>query len=925
MHKFLLTVTLFLVTGAALFAQLPSPPKPKPLAIRRVNGVVRDSLGKVIPAAAVRLIAASDTLHTLTSEYGVFNFPEVRSVYFTLEVQMAGYHPYFKKYFLNDVKPILVLPPLVLTSSLVQLKGITVTTEKGPQQRGDTTEFWAKDYIVRDYARLEDMLKRMEGFSTDANGMLSYNGKPVNKALFNGTKYFDGDVAAAIKELPADIVERIQVIQDNEDGTGPKKSMSAASSQTLNIVTKPDKSAARMYQASAAAGTQDRYTGVLSAKSLDGNRMWGIGVSNTQEPLGIKREAPLGTISNMMERMVSAWQTGGSGGMLKGSAARLNYNDRIGKMSYSVAYLFNRTHMLNETENMTEEFYKDGSLKRNTTSREDDTRTEHGLMLSADLHLPDFSMMTQLSANTTASVSNNTTETRQTGIIDNLQRGATGMHTQTPNYRFSAMLNFFEHKKLRMSVSLNSGLNATNGSGHDNTDIYSSAGAGKPDSSLYLLQQQKISNANHAVGVTFAYGHREKYDIKLEIIPSLFRTITNNYRDQVIGDQPAKRLNDLSNDEALTNARLPVALSATYNFTRKLAVEVRGEYQTIWQQTQLRLKDLDLSTRSSFFSPHISFSYRRSNTSVVRASYQRNVNTPSLLQLNPKPYYTSPFDVMFGNPDLKNGVMTTASAEYQNFGTQSGIIVDLSGHYMFTNNGIGANRIVQVDSVTNTIRTETHYLNLKGGDTKTIRASIAKNLKPMNMMFRLAGNAQWAKQLFFASSHAEQTDQRTYDGNFTAAITPVKWLDLAPAIAYTTTSNNNSLQPGRPLFNNELTTQLTAAIFLPADVKMNINARQTVSRASSLPVSQHPFVLNANIEKRFLRKKDAIISFMVMDAFQQNNNNIITQSTTGFSNAVTNLKSRYFLFQLSWNPQQFTRSKSVIGSRRGDGSFVPVK
>lgn len=923
MYKFPLTVALSFITGASLFAQLPS--KPKPVSVRRVNGVVRDSLGKAIPAAAVRLVSPKDTLRALSSEYGVFNFPSVHSENFTMEVQMSGYRPYLKRYFLNDTKPILVLPPLILTSTAVQLKGIVVSTEKGPQQRGDTTEFWAKDYIVRDYARLEDMLKRMEGFSTDANGMLNYNGKPVNRALFNGTKYFDGDVAAAIKELPADIVERIQVIQDNEDGTGPKTSMSAPSSQTLNIVTKVDKSAAQMYQASAAAGTLDRYSGVLSAKSIDGVRMYGAAASYMQEPLGIKRETPIGTISNMTERMVAPTGGGGSGGRLQGTAVRLHYGDRKGHLGYNMGYTLTQSHTLSDMENMSEEFYKDGTLKRSTKSREDNTSTRHELNLNTDVQYRDFSMMTLFAASIGSSVSENTREIRQTGILDNLQQLSTGTRRQTPSYRLSSSLNFFQHKKVKLDVRFQSAVEATDGAGHDNTDIYGGTGGGKPDSSLYLLQRQKNSSSSHSVGATLAYNWREKYEFRLDIMPMLLKTTSNNYRDQVTAGQPVKRLNDLSNDDVLLNYRLPSILSVTYNFRRNISLELRGEYQIFWQQTQLRLKDLDLSTRSSFFSPNVSFKYRFTEMSLFTLSYNRGVVTPSLLQLNPKPYYNTPFDVTFGNPDLKNGVNTSLSAGYDSNIPQMDIALNISANYSFTNNGIGANRLVRVDSVTNTIRTETYYLNLKGGDAKSFNYLFSKSLKPMNIRLSLGGHAQWGQQLFFADGSLEQTDQRNISYNFSALMTPVKWLDLSPAVDYTDVSNKNSLQPGRPLFNNELTAQLNAAIFLPADLKMNINARQTVSRASSLPVSQHPFVLNANIEKRFLKKKDAIISFMVMDAFQQNNNNIISQSATGFSNSMSNLKSRYFLCQLSWSPQRFTRSKSATGSRRGDGSFEPKK
>ncbi|RFS20015.1 hypothetical protein DVR12_20025 [Chitinophaga silvatica] len=924
MHKFLLTAALLFLSGASLFAQFPTTPKSKPIAVRRVNGVVRDSLGKAVPAAAVRLVSSKDTLHTLTSEYGVFNFPVVHSESFTLEVQMASYHPFFKKYFLNDTRPILVLPPLILTSSLVQLKGIVVTTAKGPQQRGDTTEFWAKDYIVREYARLEDMLKRMEGFSTDANGRLSYNGKPVNKALFNGAKYFDGDVAAAIKELPADIVERIQVIQDNEDGTGPKSSPAAPSSQTLNIVTKVDKSAGQMYLVALEAGTNDRYKESGSAKTIDGQRMWSVNVSNIQEPAGIvsTRETPLGSISNMTEYMLRGSGGGSAGGRSNGTAAKVIYNDKIGKLGLNLLYEFYRTHNLNESEEVSEEFYKEGSLKRNSKNKSDNTDTRHALSVSADLHNKEFRMMTNLIANLINSENENLREINQTGILDNLQRTAMGRHSQSPTLQANSVFTFYERRKVSLVIKVNNLINKLNGSGNDNTDIFSTNNT-KPDSSLYLLQQQKTLSSNNSIGAVLSY-KKKAYTFSLDVSPLVDKNANINYRDELIHGQPPRRLDELSNDNVLINYRIPVRLGLSYS-VGKLSLDVRGTYETIWRNAKFNMKDLALSNHSAVFLPGMMFRYDFGAVGTLSLNYNRLVNLPSLLQLSASPYYTTPFDVAIGNPNLKNGIINNYSMNYTYPIPRARLLFSAGTSLNKTSNNIGANRLIQIDSETHTIRTETYYLNVAGGEDKSVDYTLSKNFKLMNTSLRFGGRNQWRYQIYLADGNHEMTHQQMNRYDFTAMLKPIKWLDLAPSLVYNSNNNKNSLQPGRPLFDNQLNLQLDASIFFTPDFKMNISARQNISRASSMFVNQHPFILNANIEKRILKKKDAIISFMVMDAFQQNNNNVITQTVTGYSNAISNLKSRYFLCQLLWSPQRFIRSKLASGERRGDGSFVPER
>ncbi|NLR77014.1 TonB-dependent receptor [Chitinophaga eiseniae] len=921
MQKILsLAIFLLLVPGAMLLAQIPQKPVARQLPVRRVNGIVRDSLGRSIPAAAVRLTSSKDTLHVVTSEYGVFNFPAVRSESFTIEVQVMSYRPYRKKYFLNDTRSILVLPPVVMGSSLVQLKEVAVTTAKGPQERGDTTEFWAKDYIVRDYARLEDMLKKMEGFNTDANGQLSYRGKPISRALFNGAKYFDGDVAAAIKELPADIVERIQVIQDNESGTGRRLSASEASSQTLNVVTKADKSAGRMYQVNAEGGTQDRYRGGASARSIDGWKQWSLSASVNQEPLGIMNSEPIGAISGM-NTSFSSMGGGGSGGMLKNASAQVHYGNTFGKLNFGADYSIHHLHSVSETEEFSEEFYKEGSLKRNTKRTTDNTITSHVMTLSGSASKGDFSMMTTATATMSHNENKNNSEVQQSGILENLQRMSLSTTTDMPSYNLYSLLTFFTSRKVHLNVTISSSSRATKGSGHDNTDTYG-ADITKPDSSLYLLQRQDNNTLFNAVDVALTHSWRNKLTFLLKVTPSINKSTDINYRDQVLPGQEVKRLNDLSNDNMLTGYRLPTSFTVTYDYHQKISVEVGGRYEINWQHMRLPLKELDLSTRTGAFLPAITVKYAPSSAGNLLASFNRDVNLPTLLQLNTKPYYVTPFDVVIGNKDLASGLVDNWRLRATYTLAKVGIFATGEVAYSQNYNSIGANRLVRIDTVTKTIRTETYYLNMKGGNNKNLGYSLSKNLPGMNTTLKLDGYWSWGKQLYFADGSLETTLQQNWNQSLMASFSPWKWLDIATALAYRADNNENSLQPGRPLYNNEFNALVKGAIFFPADIKLNVSARQNMLRASSFLGNQHPLVINANVEKRFLKKKDAIISFVVMDALQQHNNNMIAQTVTGYSNAVSSMKSRYFLLQLAWYPQQFTRSKSAKGARRGDGSFV---
>src|SRR5690554_2763557 len=157
---------------------------------RNVSGFLLDSLNEPIHGATVSLTSEKDTMQTATNEFGYYGFQQVKSAEFLLVIRALGYETFNRKYFNNDTRKQLNIPDIRLGVKVEALDEVTIQRLGGPVVKGDTTEFWASDYIVRDYARLEDLLRRMEGITIDADGSVFYNDKPVVKALFNNSEYF---------------------------------------------------------------------------------------------------------------------------------------------------------------------------------------------------------------------------------------------------------------------------------------------------------------------------------------------------------------------------------------------------------------------------------------------------------------------------------------------------------------------------------------------------------------------------------------------------------------------------------------------------------------------------------------------------------------------------------------------------------------
>ena len=75
----------------------------------------------------------------------------------------------------------------------------------------DTLEFNAKSFKVRPDDNVDAVLKELPGLQIDDNGKITVNGKEVSQILVNGKAFFGKDGAIALQNLPADIINKIQI------------------------------------------------------------------------------------------------------------------------------------------------------------------------------------------------------------------------------------------------------------------------------------------------------------------------------------------------------------------------------------------------------------------------------------------------------------------------------------------------------------------------------------------------------------------------------------------------------------------------------------------------------------------------------------------------------------------------------------------
>ena len=188
-----------------------------------VSGKVTDSSGKkIMPLATVTVFRAKDTsivTYRLSNENGDFKIPGLPlDIPLRLMVTYSGYEAYRKAFILSPANNTMHFDSVMLVSTSKQLDEVMVFAERPPVIiKKDTIEFNASAFKTLPNALVEDLLRKLPGVQVDKEGNINVNGKAVNRILVDGKTFFGDDPKMATRNLPANAIDKVQVVDDKEE------------------------------------------------------------------------------------------------------------------------------------------------------------------------------------------------------------------------------------------------------------------------------------------------------------------------------------------------------------------------------------------------------------------------------------------------------------------------------------------------------------------------------------------------------------------------------------------------------------------------------------------------------------------------------------------------------------------------------------
>ena len=177
--------------------------------------------GRPIEMATVRLFAYQDGDSTLvqgaqTYHDGLFILNNIKGGKYRLIVSSVGYNEHAQWVEMNNAD--MDLPSIRLSEQVQHLAEVSVQGKAAEMTvKGDTIEYNTAAYQVSETATVEELLKKMNGVEVDKEGKVTINGEEIKAVRIDGKKFFGNDVQTATKNIPAEMVEKIQVIDEKSD------------------------------------------------------------------------------------------------------------------------------------------------------------------------------------------------------------------------------------------------------------------------------------------------------------------------------------------------------------------------------------------------------------------------------------------------------------------------------------------------------------------------------------------------------------------------------------------------------------------------------------------------------------------------------------------------------------------------------------
>lgn len=811
--------------------------------------------------------------------------------------------------------------------------------------KDDTVIYDAKAFKTHKDANVEDLVTKMPGITKDGGEVKAY-GEKVQKVLVDGQEFFGEDANIALKNLPAETVDKVEIYDAMNDRNSFTGFNDGNTTKTINLKTKAGKNKGQFGKAYAGYGTSDRYQMGGNYNYYNGSkRISMLGMANNINNLNFSTSELVGAMTGssnmggaqgagMMRGMsfgmsVSGSRRGGFGGPMsnftisnqdgvnKAYSFGLNYNDIWGvnkKLRTTMSYFGNRTDNFTQSE-MTRRNLINTANTLNTDQKDINTSESYSHKFTSRV---DGELDSKNSFVWTNKLNFSDNNSRNKSDITNFFTEGVSLlnninNTNSLSFTTDFNTNFLYKLKLNKSgrtFSVNTILdvNANDGTSGQNTSTIRNGA--ETNFGLNYLTKQWTSTVTNIITYTEPSGKYGQWLINYS--PSL----SNRKNDRLVS-----QFNNI-NPSPIT------ADSLSSKFTNNLFYNTGGvSYRLQYSKWRImfgsNIQNIDFKgnqtypgsseLKKEFFGvlPYFNLQFSPQKMTKLRLTYNTSMNVPSVSQIQPVLDLSNPTSVYKGNESLTSDYSHNLFFHYMKPDIVKGTFFIVVSNINYANNKISNYSYTTINDTTLdniALRkgvTYNKYVNMDNAFTGFLFANYTMPVKFIKSNLSMNGNYTYSQTPSMINLQENMTKTNMYSAGVMITSNVNENVDFTLSYNPKYFSNTFSIQG---LGENNYWTHTAGSSFKltllknfvwSSDFSYNYNSQIDPS------LNQHVFLLGSSFAYKLLKNRQLEAKLTVFDILNQNQNISRSISNTSITDSRINAMNRYGMFTLTYNFKKF--------------------
>jgi len=911
------------------------------LSQQTLRGKIVDSTDNAgLQGASLRLLTLRDSLleQRASDADGNFQLKPVSPGTYRLQINFLGYRPTYltvrvPSKELSQPMSIRLIPEYRALEEVAILAAPPVAVLKG-----DTTEFDASAFSTEAYADADALVMQIPGVEIDEEGKVKAQGEDVQRIIVDGKEFFSTDPRIALKTLPADIISKIQIIDEKSEQAQFSGFDDGQRRKVINIVTRPDRRHGYFGRASGGYGASERYNTGGNLNLFNGDRRFTLfAVSNNVNQSDFSMASIAGGDSGGGRNSRGGRSGGGDNGrgINRTNSLSTNFNDEWldGRFDFNGNYAFNSTS--NATNSLTNREYLIGNnANQFNTQNQESNSINYSHRANMRIRF-DIDSNQRLDFQPNLSFQQNNRTTLSSGRMVSASSAPINASERTNdndnfNFNFSGSLNY----RLRLntsgrtiSLSANGSANSNKGLAHtyslneffeaqtsgrtdtvsnqNNTNGYGNGITGRLAYTEPLGQYSRMQ-ANYSLRNTANYSNRETFEFLVETgqLGELDRLLSNEFR----------------NDYTYHSGGLSYQIAKRDSFR----FEVGVDFQDAKINNNRTFPDAQITgSHFSSYLPSASFSYNFSRDKEVQLSYNAATNAPSINQLQDVINNQNPLNIRTGNADLKQEHGHRFSLRFHSVTRETGSNFSANVNAEFSNNRIvNSTYIASKDTL---IAPEvllgaggqfTRPENIDGYYTIRVNTTYGTPIKPWKINLNLSTNLYQNHDIGLINY--AKTYSNSYGINqrigLNSRFGPHLVIGLSYVGTYSVVRNNANPDLSYNYYNqvvrNDLAYTFWKGIRIASSFYYNYN------QGLAEGYDQQFILWNASIGKKLFKRQEGEITLSAYDLLNRNTNINRSISERYIQDTQNNSLQQYFILSFTYNIRHFGGGSGGRGNQR---------